>query len=242
MLILPAIDLRDGKCVRLQQGDYQRETVFGDDPAAMAAHWVDLGAEFLHIVDLDAARVGRPVNLASLEAILDRIEIPCQFGGGVRSEETIRDLLERGVSRVVVGTRALQEPEWFRGVCEIFPQRIALGLDARGGQVATHGWLTTSETLAVELAQRYDALPLAAMIYTDIEKDGMLSGPNLEELAKIGSLVNTPLIASGGVHTLDDVVRIAGLGVAGCIVGRALYEKTLELPAAIEAARVYAAE
>ena len=134
MLILPAIDLRGGKCVRLKQGDYQRETVFGDDPAAMAAHWVDLGAEFLHVVDLDAAREGRPSNLTSLEAILDRIEVPCQFGGGVRSEETIRDLLDRGVSRVVVGTRALKEPEWFQKVCETFPQRIALGLDARGGQ------------------------------------------------------------------------------------------------------------
>jgi len=236
MLILPAIDLRDGKCVRLQQGDFQRETIFGDDPAAMAAHWVDQGAEFLHVVDLDGARSGRPANLAGLDAILRRVEVPCQFGGGVRSEATIRELLERGVARVVVGTRALAEFDWFQASCETFPGQIVLGIDARGGKVATDGWLTTSQTLAVDLARRCDALPLAAMIFTDVQKDGMLSGPNLEALSELAARVNRPLIASGGVRTVDDIERIAELGIAGCIVGRALYEGTLQLPQALAAA------
>lgn len=242
MLILPAIDLRGGKCVRLRQGDYRRETVFGEDPAAMAAHWTDLGARYLHVVDLDGAREGSPANLESLGAILRQVAVPCQFGGGVRSEAIIDNLITQGVARVVIGTRALADPDWFRSVCVRFPGRLVLGLDARNGRVATEGWLETSETPAVELAKRYEGLELAAIVFTDIGRDGMLSGPNLAALSEMAEAVKTPLIASGGVHTVDDVVRIAELGVAGCIVGRALYEGTLALPDAIAVARAYAAE
>jgi phosphoribosylformimino-5-aminoimidazole carboxamide ribotide isomerase len=208
----------------------------------MAAPWVLPGAEFLHVVDLDGAREGVPANLASLQAILARVPIPCQFGGGVRSQETIRGLLDCGVARVVVGTRALSDPPWFQSVCETFPGRIVLGLDARDGKVATDGWLETSQTAAVDLARRYDPLDLAAIVYTDIRRDGMLSGPNLPALSQLAATITTPLVASGGVHTVEDVAQIAELGVAGCIVGRALYEGTLRLGEAIDAARAHAAE
>ncbi len=237
MQIWPAIDLRGGMCVRLQQGDYDRETVFGEDPAGMARHWVDQGGEYLHLVDLDGAREGRPVNLPAIRAILADVSIPCELGGGVRDEQTIRELLDLGLSRVVVGTRALKEPEWFRGVCRKFPHRVALGIDAREGRVATHGWLETSDLLATTLARQFAGEPLAAIIFTDIATDGMLGGPNLTSLAEMQAAVDLPIIASGGVANRQDVVRLAALGVAGCIIGRALYEGTLRLPEALSAAR-----
>ncbi len=237
MQIWPAIDLRGGMCVRLQQGDYNRETVFGEDPAAMARHWVDQGGEFLHLVDLDGAREGRPANLPAIRAILSAVAVPCELGGGVRDDETIRELLDLGLSRVVVGTRALKEPEWFRGVCRKFPHKVALGIDAREGRVATHGWLETSDQLATTLAQQFEREPVAAIIFTDIATDGMLGGPNLTSLAEMQAAVDLPIIASGGVANRQDVARLAALGVAGCIIGRALYEGTLRLPEALSAAR-----
>ncbi len=233
--IWPAIDLRAGKCVRLRQGDYSRETVFSEDPASMARHWVELGAECLHLVDLDGARSGQPANVASIEAIVAAVGVPCQLGGGIRTEETIQRMLAIGVARLVVGTQALRQPEWFRRMCDRFPGKLVLGIDARQGRVATEGWRQTSEVPALELARRYESLPLAAIVYTDIAADGMLAGPNLSAMAEMQRAVRLPVIASGGVTTLADVARLAAIPMAGCIIGRALYEGTLTLPEAIRA-------
>lgn len=231
--VLPAIDLRSGRCVRLQQGDYQRETVFGDDPAAMARHWAAQGAERLHLVDLDGAREGRPVNVAAVRAILRGVAIPCQLGGGVRDEPTIAAWLEAGLDRVIVGTQALRDPAWFRDMAAKYPGRLALGLDARDGMVATAGWLDTSATDAAELAATFDDLPLAAVIFTDIARDGMLAGPNLESTRSLAERLRTPVIASGGVGALDHLAALARLPIAGAIVGRALYEGRFTLPEAL---------
>jgi phosphoribosylformimino-5-aminoimidazole carboxamide ribotide isomerase len=237
MQLWPAIDLRAGKCVRLQQGDYGRETVFGDDPAAMARHWVAQGAECLHLVDLDGAKAGRPSNLESVRAILAAVSVPCEFGGGIRDENTIASLLDLGLAKLVIGTKALREPDWFRQVCRRFPGKLVLGLDARNGRVATDGWLETSDTPAVELAAQFDDEPLAAIVYTDIATDGMLAGPNLAAIREMQKAVRLPVIASGGVTTADDVAQIAVLGVAGCIIGRSLYEGRLTLKEALAAAQ-----
>ncbi|MDZ4818386.1 MAG: 1-(5-phosphoribosyl)-5-[(5-phosphoribosylamino)methylideneamino] imidazole-4-carboxamide isomerase, partial [Planctomycetota bacterium] len=183
MQIWPAIDLRGGNCVRLQQGDYGRETVFGEDPAEMARHWVRQGGEYLHLVDLDGAKLGRPANLESIRAILAAVTIPCELGGGIRDEATIAELLDLGLSRLVIGTKALREPDWFRAVCRRFPNRLVLGIDARDGRVATDGWLQTSDVSAVDMARQFEGEPIAALIYTDIATDGMLAGPNLTEMA-----------------------------------------------------------
>ncbi len=236
MQIWPAIDLRGGQCVRLEQGDYQRETVFGADPAGMARHWVEQGATCLHLVDLDGARDGRPANLASVRAILKAVEVPCELGGGIRSEETIRELLDAGVSRLVIGTKALKEPEWFRGLCRMFPDRLVLGIDARNGMVATAGWLETSTTAAIDLARVFAGEPMAAIIYTDIATDGMLAGPNVAAMQQMQAAVSVPVIASGGVTTADDVRDLARAGLAGCIIGRALYEGRISLAEAHAAA------
>ncbi len=233
MQIWPAIDLRGGKCVRLRQGDYDRETVFGDDPPAMARHWVDEGAACLHLVDLDGARSGVVENWDSIRGILKAVSVPCELGGGIRDEQTIRRLLEIGLQRLVVGTSALKEAEWFRQMCGKFPGRLVLGLDARGGMVATEGWRQTSHTPAVDLVQQFAGEPLAAVIYTDIETDGMLGGPNLKTIAQLKDAIDLPLVASGGITTCDDVGRLAELGVDGCIIGRALYEGTLSLADAL---------
>jgi len=237
MQIWPAIDLRGGKCVRLQQGDYARETVFGEDPAEMARHWVDQGGQYLHLVDLDGARAGSVANWDSLSAILAAVDVPCEIGGGVRDEATIARLLEMGIARVVIGTLAIKQPDWFRQMCAKFPDRLVLGIDARGGLVATEGWLETSHVKAVELAQSFAREKLAAIIYTDIETDGMLSGPNLGALEEMATAVDVPVIASGGVATADDITRLTRLPVAGCIIGRALYEGTLKLADALARAR-----
>lgn len=236
MEIWPAIDLRGGKCVRLKQGDYARETVFGDDPAAMARHWVELGAERLHLVDLDGAKEGRPGNLESIGAIVQAVGVPCELGGGIRSEESIRGLLDLGISRLVIGTLALKEPDWFTAMCRAFPGKLVLGIDAREGRVATDGWLETSSLAAVELARRFSSEPIAAIVYTDIATDGMMAGPNLEAMAEMQRAADVPVVASGGVTRLDDVVRLARVPMAGCIIGRALYEGTIDLPEAIRAA------
>jgi len=234
--VWPAIDLRGGCCVRLKRGDYTQETVFGEDPAAMARHWVDLGAERLHLVDLDGAREGRPANLDSVRAIVEAARVPCELGGGIRSEETICQLLELGLRRLVIGTKAIRQPNWFRRMCRQFPGRLVLGIDARGGRVATDGWLETSEVAATELARRFAGEPIAAIIYTDIATDGMLSGANFEAMAQMQAAVDLPVVASGGVSGREDVARLAAAGVAGCIIGRALYEGTLTLPDALAAA------
>jgi len=234
--IWPAIDLRGGHCVRLQQGDYGRETVFSEDPAAMARHWVSLGAGCLHLVDLDGARDGRPANIACVEQIVRSVGVPCELGGGIRDEATIRHLLEIGLARLVVGTLAIEQPEWFRQMCRLFPGKLVLGIDAREGLVATRGWLETSRLEAVEVARQFQQEPLAAIVYTDIATDGMLAGPNLPAMQQMRAAVPVPVVASGGVTTAQDVARLAAVGMAGCIIGRALYEGTITLPEALAAA------
>ncbi|WP_165072520.1 1-(5-phosphoribosyl)-5-[(5-phosphoribosylamino)methylideneamino]imidazole-4-carboxamide isomerase [Paludisphaera rhizosphaerae] len=236
MQVIPAIDLRGGLCVRLRQGDYDRETVFGDDPAAMAGRWVSEGATRIHLVDLDGAKAGKPVNVEAVRSIVAAVGVPCQLGGGVRDEKTIDAWLDAGLDRVIVGTQALRDPSWFRSMAEKHPGRLVLGLDARDGMVATDGWLETSDVSAAELAATFDALPLAAIIYTDIARDGTLEGPNLDATAALCRRVKTPVIASGGVGEITDVDRLATLPVAGCIVGRALYEGKFSLKDAVERA------
>ena len=233
MRVIPAIDLRGGLCVRLRQGDYHRETVFSDDPVAMAMRWEDEGAELIHLVDLDGAKEGRPVNVEPVRRIAERVSTPCQLGGGVRDQETIAAWLDAGLSRVIVGTAALRDPDWFRAMIRAYPGKLVLGLDARGGRVAVAGWQETSEVEASALARRFEDLPLAAIVYTDISRDGTLEGPNLEATAELARRVKTPVIASGGVGSLDDLDRLAGLPLAGCIVGRALYEGKFTLAQAI---------
>jgi len=238
MLILPAIDLRGGQCVRLRQGDYAQETVFGDDPAAMARRWVSQGASYLHLVDLDGARAGKPVNGASVRRIIESAAVPCQLGGGLRTDDAIAEALDWGVARVIVGTQALKEPHWLEQISARFPGRIVLGIDAKDGQVASDGWLQLSRRSAFDLARQCQDLPLAALVYTDIRRDGMLQGPNLEALGEMAASVRLPVIASGGVSTLEDVGRLAKLNLAGCIIGRALYEGKIDLSEAIKEASV----
>lgn len=245
MEILPAIDMRGGKCVRLRQGDYAQETVFGDDPVEMAERWAGGGAPWLHLVDLDGAKAGRPVNHEVVRRIVETLDIPCQFGGGIRDDETVKLMLDDvGVDRVIIGTQALKQPEWFREIAAAYPGRIVLGLDARDSRVATAGWLDVSETPAIELAKQYCDLELAAVVYTNIANDGMMQG--VDE-ATIGDMVaftelGLPVIASGGVSSLDDVRRLAEVSrehplLCGAIIGRALYEGAIQVPDAVSAAR-----
>lgn len=229
MQIFPAIDLRGGKCVRLRQGDYAQETVFGADPAEMAERWVSDGATYLHVVDLDGAKAGRPINGASIRAIVKSTGVPCQLGGGLRTEDDIKQALGWGVARVIIGTKALESPAWLKHMAERFPGRIVLGLDAKAGKVATQGWLDVSETDALALARQLAHPPLSAIIYTDIARDGMMQGANVSAMAEMAAAVPLPVIASGGVTTLDDIERLQEGGLAGCIIGRALYEGQLNL-------------
>ena len=234
--IWPAIDIRGGNCVRLKQGDYDRETVFSENPASMAVRWVELGGKCLHLVDLDGARDGNVVNIEAVRSIVDAVDVPCELGGGIRTEATIRKLLDIGVNRLVIGTLAIKCPDWFRQMCELFPHKLVLGIDARGGRVATDGWMETSDILAVELAKKFNDQPLCAINYTDIDTDGMMGGPNISAMAEMKNAANIPVIASGGVTTAGDVARLAAAGIDGCIIGRALYEGSLTLPQALAAA------
>lgn len=237
MQIWPAIDLRGGRCVRLRQGDYAQETVFSDDPVAMARTFYSQGARHLHLVDLDGAKQGAPVHLKEVARIVKEVPIEVELGGGIRTEETIHQLLEIGVSRLVLGTSAVKREDWFREMALRHPERLVLGLDARDGYVALDGWLETSRQKASDVAARLNGLPLAAVIFTDIATDGMLAGPNLSTFAEMRAAVGGVLIASGGVTTEQDIADLAGLGADGCIIGRALYEETLTLPKALAAAR-----
>lgn len=244
MEILPAIDLRGGCCVRLRQGDYAQETVFGDDPAEMALRWEAEGATRLHLVDLDGAKAGHPVNLAAIKAIVQAIKIPCELGGGLRDERSIRTVLEDfGVDRAIIGTQALKQPEWFKDMVRLFPGRMALGLDARDGMVATAGWLEVSQTSALQLARQFTGIDLAAVIYTNIANDGMMQGVDestIQDMLRLAEL-GLPVIASGGVTTLDDVNRLAAVSrqqpkLIGAIIGRAIYEGTIRVGDAVRAA------
>lgn len=240
MQIWPAIDLRRGRCVRLQQGDYDRETVFGDDPAAMAQRWVAAGARRLHLVDLDAARGdATEENRQAIRAILAAVDVPCQLGGGVRQTQHIDELLDLGLQRLVVGSAALRQPDWFAQQCEAHPGQLVAGIDARNGLVATDGWLETSDTPASELARalRDRTAHIAAIVYTDIARDGMLSGPNVDQLQQMESATDIPVVASGGVSSSDDIRLLQSRGTHAVIVGRAIYEGKLDLSEAIQIAR-----
>lgn len=234
MEVWPAIDLRGGKCVRLRQGDYDRETVFGEDPREMALRWVAQGARRLHLVDLDAARDGRSGNLDAVRQIRGAVTVTIQLGGGVRNEATIRSLLDLGIDRLVVGTAGIKDPDWLQSMVRLFPGRLVLGLDARDGRLATDGWLRTSQQQAADFAARFQNDPVAGIVYTDIGRDGMLSGPNVDATAALQRAVKVPVIASGGISRLDDIRRLAEAGVAGCIIGRALYEGRVPLSEAVK--------
>jgi phosphoribosylformimino-5-aminoimidazole carboxamide ribotide isomerase len=236
MQIWPAIDLLGGKCVRLQQGDYQRETVFADDPTSMAVKWKAAGTKYLHLVDLDGAKDGSQVNGNAIQQIVQTTGLICQVGGGVRSEETIQRLLELGLARVIVGTRALRDPAWFAHMADQHPNQLVLGIDARDGMVATDGWLETSATSAVELAQHVERLTqqVAAIVYTDIARDGMLAGPNFDQLAEMQSATSIPIVCSGGVTSMADIRRLVEMKTHAAIVGRALYEGQLDLSEVLE--------
>jgi phosphoribosylformimino-5-aminoimidazole carboxamide ribotide isomerase len=236
MLILPAIDLRGGRCVRLRQGRYDDETVFDEDPVAVARRFEAAGAEWLHVVDLDGARAGRSENLDTVRRIVRAVGTPVEVGGGIRTTGAAGDILEMGVARVIVGTRAIREPEWLRALAAKFPARVALGLDARGGLVAVEGWENPTVRTAADVLADIDGLALAAIIYTDIARDGMMAGPNVEATAEVVKATRLPVIASGGVTTVEDVKRLKAVGVAGAIIGRALYEGRIRLEAALAAA------
>jgi phosphoribosylformimino-5-aminoimidazole carboxamide ribotide isomerase len=240
MQILPAIDIRGGQCVRLRQGDYNQETVFGDDPLAMARKWADAGATRLHLVDLDGAKAGKPFNHEIVGRIVTELGVACQLGGGIRDETAIRTLLDVGLDRVIIGTQALKQPDWFREMASQFPGRIALGLDARDSMVATEGWLDVSSVSALELAADYQGLDLAAVIYTNIANDGMMQGVDETTIVDMIALADLgfPVIASGGVTTLDDIRNLAAASaehpnLVGVIVGRAIYEGTIDVAEAI---------
>lgn len=236
MHVIPAIDLRAGQVVRLLQGQYDRQITYGDDPAQQAKQFHADGARWLHVVDLDGAKAGQPVNTETIASIVALGLLQVEVGGGIRDETSIRQLLDMGVKRVIIGTKAVSDFEWFRQMAETFQGQIVLGLDARDSMVATHGWLQDSKLTVLEFAAQADKLPLAAIIYTDIAKDGMLSGPNIESTKRLVEAVRTPVIASGGVKEIDDIRRLAPIGVAGVIAGRSLYEGTLNLREAIAAA------
>jgi len=236
MLILPAIDLRGGRCVRLRQGRYDDETVFDEDPVAVARRFEAAGAEWLHVVDLDGARAGRSENLDTVRRIVRAVGTPVEAGGGIRTTGAAGDILEMGVARVIVGTRAIREPEWLRALAAKFPARVALGLDARGGLVAVEGWENPTVRTAADVLADIGGLALAAIIYTDIARDGMMAGPNVEATAEVVKATRLPVIASGGVTTVEDVKRLKAVGVAGAIIGRALYEGRIRLEAALAAA------
>lgn len=233
MQIWPAIDLLGGKCVRLQQGDYDRETVFSTDPVAVARQFQEAGAKHLHLVDLDGARSGKPTNHGVIREIVSAVDMQCELGGGVRTQASIEQLLELGLDRLVLGTAALKEPAWFREMCVAYPERLVLGIDARDGLVATDGWIETSSISATALAEQFAQMPLAAIVYTDIATDGMMAGANVPEMAAMQRQVTIPVIASGGVTTVSDVQQLAAAGLAGAIIGRALYEGTIDLATAI---------
>jgi phosphoribosylformimino-5-aminoimidazole carboxamide ribotide isomerase len=234
MQVWPAIDLLDGKCVRLQQGDYQRVTVFNDDPVAQALEFQAAGAKHLHIVDLDGARDGRSTTRNVIRDIGAAVDMQCELGGGVRDQATIDDLLGLGLHRLVLGTKALKSADWFREMCLAYPQQLVLGIDAKDGFVATDGWYEVSKMQSTELADLFRDVPLAAIVYTDIATDGMMRGPNLPEMARMQRHVNVPVVASGGVTTIDDVRNLAQAGLAGAIIGRALYDGAIDLAEAVK--------
>ena len=239
LTLYPAIDLKDGKCVRLRRGAMDEATVYADDPAAQARTWQDAGFAWLHVVDLNGAFAGRPVNAGAVRAILGAIRVPVQLGGGIRDMAGIESWLAGGISRVILGSAAAKNPTLVHDACRAFPGRIAVGIDARDGMVATEGWAETSSLTARELALRFEDAGVAAVIYTDISRDGMLSGLNIAQTVELAQRLTTPVIASGGVGSLEDLVTLkhaaAGTTIEGAVVGRALYDGRIDPAAALAA-------
>ncbi|MEH2143954.1 1-(5-phosphoribosyl)-5-[(5-phosphoribosylamino)methylideneamino]imidazole-4-carboxamide isomerase [Nostoc sp.] len=238
MDVIPAIDLLEGRCVRLYQGDYDHSQVFSENPADVAKQWVAQGATRLHIVDLDGAKAGKVVNLGAIEAIAHAVSVPIEIGGGLRDRTSVQQLFNLGVQWAILGTIAVEQPQLVQQLCEEFPGQIIIGIDARNGRVATHGWLETSEVLATQLAVQMQELGAAAIIYTDIHRDGTLTGPNFEALQELAAVISIPIIASGGVSSVTNLLSLLALeplGVTGVIVGRALYTGDILLKEALRA-------
>ena len=240
MILFPAIDLKDGEAVRLEQGDMARATVFNRDPAAQAKAFEQQGFEYLHTVDLDGAFAGKPMNAAAVERILAAVKIPLQLGGGIRDRATIEAWLAKGIARVIIGTAAVRNPALVKDAARAYPGRVAVGLDAREGRVAVEGWAETSELTALDVAKRFEAAGVAAIIYTDVTRDGMLKGPNLEATTALAEVVSIPVIASGGFASIDDIGALLApraKKLAGAILGRALYDGRIDAGAALQLVR-----
>lgn len=236
MIVIPAIDLKDGRCVRLEQGLMERDTVFCDNPAEQALKWQDQGAEMLHIVDLNGAFAGEPKNRSSIEEIVRSIRIPTQLGGGIRDLGTIEAYLSLGIGRVILGTAAQRNPEMVKEACDRFPGRIVVGIDAKNGMVAVQGWAEVTDIRAVEMARRFEGYGVSAIIYTDISRDGMLSGPNIEATRELAESITIPVIASGGVSRMSDIENLMAIeasGVVGVITGKAVYTGAISLAEAV---------
>ncbi len=236
MIIFPAIDLKEGRCVRLEQGLMDRDTVYNDDPADQARIWQELGGEYLHIVDLDGAFAGTPKNRAAIEAIVAAIDIPSELGGGIRDLQTIEAYLDLGINRVILGTIAKEKPELVKQACRLFPGQIVVGIDAKDGLVAVRGWADVTEKKATEMAKEMEDFGVEAIIYTDIARDGMMQGPNIGATKALAESITIPVIASGGLSTLDDIrrlIEIEASGVTGVITGKAIYSGAIELQEAV---------
>jgi len=235
VILYPAIDLKDGQCVRLLRGDMAAATVFSDDPAAQAAAFEAAGCQWVHLVDLNGAFAGRAVNAAAVEAVLARVRAPCQLGGGIRDLAAIEGWLSKGLARVILGTVAVRDPALVRGAARAFPGRVAVGIDARGGRVAVEGWAETTDLTALDLALRFEDAGVAAIIYTDIDRDGAMQGPNVAATAALANAVRIPVIASGGVSSLDDLraLKDCGAPLDGVISGRALYDGRIDVAEAV---------
>jgi len=237
VIVIPAIDLKEGKCVRLEQGLMERDTVFNDHPGAQARAWQEQGAELLHIVDLDGAFAGEPKNRAAIEEIVNSISIPSQLGGGIRDLATVEAYLSLGIGRVIIGTAAQRNPEFVKEACAKFPGRIVVGIDAKNGMVAVQGWAELTGVTAVELARKFEGFGVAAIIYTDISRDGMMQGPNIEATRQLAEAISIPVIASGGLSSLKDIENLMAIessGVTGVITGKAIYSGAIDLSEAIK--------
>ncbi len=240
MIIIPAVDIKNGRCVRLFQGRMDSETIFSNDPAAMAKRWQEDGAEIIHVIDLDGAFEKSPQNLDAIKSIVESIHVPVQLGGGIRNMDTIKSYIDIGIKRVIIGTEAINNPQLVKDACKEFPDQIVVGIDARNGLVAIEGWTQTTQIKAVDLARKFENCGVIAINFTDIHRDGMQTGTNIEETRRLAEAVSIPVIASGGVSTIEDIKNLLPLeeaGVIGVITGRALYSGTLNLKEAIKVSR-----
>jgi phosphoribosylformimino-5-aminoimidazole carboxamide ribotide isomerase len=240
MIIIPAVDIKNGKCVRLLQGRMDAETIYSDQPEAMAAKWARLGAPLIHVVDLDGAFAKSPQNVSSIRNILGSVDVPIQVGGGIRNEKTVHMYLQMGIQRVIIGSEAINKPAFVKKVCKKYPDRVVIGIDARNGKVAIDGWKETTRIEAVDLAKKFEDCGIAAINFTDIHRDGMQTGPNLEAIRRLAEAISIPVVASGGISSIRDIKRLltlAEVGVVGIIIGKALYSGGLDLKEALDLTR-----